>query len=235
MNRYLIAIGLLAVSWWAVFPAQVHAQDAEDVISLFDGHSLEGWKGDLTLWRVEDGAITGETRPEAPLAANSFLIWEGEMEDFELRLKFRIFSGNSGVQYRSRELGDFRVGGYQADIDADGNWVGILYEEQGRGILARRGERVTLDAHGERQVEKLADFDAEEFAKSVPSGEWHEFVIRAVGPHLVQSINGITTIELHDGDASRARTKGIIALQLHVGPAMKVQFKDLTVRPLNPE
>ncbi|MBL6764331.1 MAG: DUF1080 domain-containing protein, partial [Verrucomicrobiae bacterium] len=27
--------------------------------SIFNGKDLSGWKGDLELWSVEDGAITG--------------------------------------------------------------------------------------------------------------------------------------------------------------------------------
>ena len=29
--------------------------------SIFDGKSLDGWRGDTEVWRVEDGAIVGET------------------------------------------------------------------------------------------------------------------------------------------------------------------------------
>jgi hypothetical protein len=30
----------------------------------FDGKTLEGWDGDPTFWRVENGAIVGESTPE---------------------------------------------------------------------------------------------------------------------------------------------------------------------------
>ena len=55
----------------------------------------------------------------------------GTLKDFELRLKYKLATGNSGVQYRSRDDGDHRVSGYQADIvgGANDKYSGILYDE----------------------------------------------------------------------------------------------------------
>ena len=71
--------------------------------SIFDGETLDGWEGDPTYWRVEDGALVGEITPETVLEQNSFIIWRGGVtRDFELKLEFRISEGgNSGVNYRS--------------------------------------------------------------------------------------------------------------------------------------
>ena len=108
-------------------------------LSLFNGKDLDGWEGNPRLWRVEDGAITGQTTPDNPTKGNTFLIWRnGTVDDFELRLKYRIDGGNSGVQYRSKEVDPWVIAGYQADIDATGKFTGILYEEKGRGILAQQ-------------------------------------------------------------------------------------------------
>ncbi|NIB42440.1 DUF1080 domain-containing protein [Pseudomaricurvus alkylphenolicus] len=90
--------------------------------ALFDGKSLQGWEGDTTYWRVEDGAIVGEVT-EATLLKdyNSFLIFRGgPVRDFELRLKYRISpQGNGGVNYRSQSLYEpkWTMRGYQFDID----------------------------------------------------------------------------------------------------------------------
>ena len=32
--------------------------------SIFDGRTLDGWDGDPTYWRVEDGTLVGEIRSE---------------------------------------------------------------------------------------------------------------------------------------------------------------------------
>ena len=36
--------------------------------------------------------------------------------DFELRLTYKLVRGNSGVQYRSKELGNWQIAGYQAEM-----------------------------------------------------------------------------------------------------------------------
>jgi len=81
--------------------------------SLFNGKDLTGWTGNPKLWSVEDGAITGKTgdMPETKIKHNTFLIYTGDsIDDFELRLKYKIINGNSGIQYRSSILGEGEFG-----------------------------------------------------------------------------------------------------------------------------
>jgi hypothetical protein len=200
--------------------------------AIFNGRDLSGWKGDMALWSVEDGAITGKTSADNPLKENSFLVWEGELEDFELSLKFRIVDGNSGIQFRSQSHGDFKVGGYQADIDAGMRYMGILYDERGRGILAERGEQVVRAGDGKAEKKSLG-LDDEKFKQSFKEGEWNTYTVRAEGKHITQTINGMKTVDFTDNEESGFDAKGILALQIHVGPPMKVQFKDVVVKPLD--
>ncbi|HUA59948.1 MAG TPA: family 16 glycoside hydrolase, partial [Verrucomicrobiae bacterium] len=44
---------------------------------IFDGRSLDGWDGDPGFWRVEDGALVGQTTTEKQPKQNTFLIWRG--------------------------------------------------------------------------------------------------------------------------------------------------------------
>lgn len=204
----------------------------EGFVSLFDGQSLEGWEGKPEFWSVRDGAITGQTTPENPTDGNTFLIWrKGKLGDFELRLKFRIEGGNSGIQYRSKDEGGFVVGGYQADIDPSLRFMGILYEERGRGILAERGEFVVQMEDGEK---KLAGRTAkeEDILGSLKMGDWNDYVIIARGNHLVQKINGHTVVDFTDHQIDKRAAEGILALQLHAGPPMLVQFKDIRLKDL---
>ena len=121
------------------------------LVPIFDGTSLAGWEGKPEFWRVENGAIVGETTAEKPTKGNTFLIWrQGLVDDFELVLQYRLTGGNSGIQYRSKDFGDFVVGGYQADFEAGATYSGILYEERGRGILCQRGQRATIAADGKK-------------------------------------------------------------------------------------
>ena len=72
---------------------------------IFDGKSLAGWTGNEKFWRVEDGAIVGESTEDNKVDVNRFLVWDqGEVDDFVLRLKFKVSGterANSGVQFRS--------------------------------------------------------------------------------------------------------------------------------------
>lgn len=200
--------------------------------SLFNGKDLSGWDGNPELWSVEDGVITGKTNGPEHLKYNQFLIWNGgEVADFELRLEFRLEGeNNSGVQYRSArkpDIGDWSVGGYQADLHSNPNYLGMLYDERGRGIVAQRGQKVTLDKEGKKTVEKL---DVPVDGKDLT--EWHELTIIARGPKLIHKLDGVTTVEIIDRDAKQRDAKGLIALQVHRGPAMKVQYRNIRLKEI---
>ena len=209
-------------------PTAIAATD--DTIRLFDGSSLAGWRGDPRFWSVEEGAIVGRSTDAVPCERNTYLIHDGEFDDFELRLEFAIDGGNSGIQYRSRDLGDFAVAGYQADLEAGPNYTGILYEEKGRGIVAWRGEKVLLASDGSKSAApELGDRKA---LQSAIRPGWNEYVIRAEGPRLTHTINGVPMVEVVDRAPEAARS-GRIALQLHAGPPMQVRYRNLVLTPLD--
>ncbi|WP_442508316.1 3-keto-disaccharide hydrolase [Novipirellula sp. SH528] len=206
-------------------------ETASDSTILFDGKNIDGWKGREDLWSVEDGQIVGRTTDTDPIDANTFLIWKGDVpEDFELTAWFKIESGNSGIQYRSKVVDEdkFIVGGYQADVDFTNKFAGILYEEKGRGILAQRGHRVTIGADGKKKDETFAD--GEELANAIHPGQWNEFRVVAKGNRLQHFINGTMTAEVIDEQTEKSSSDGVIALQLHRGPAMTVRFKNIALR-----
>ena len=240
MKAFLMALSLgMAVS--------ASAQEQ----NLFNGKDLSGWKGLDRLWSVKDGAIQGETLPDPEnpkrglLKHNSFLVWTGgEVEDFELRLKYRFVSnaGNSGIQFRSKHVEDGVdgpiVSGYQADCDAGNGYTGINYEERGRGILAKRGSKSVIKADAadanKAKIEVVGSVgeDAEIKAAIKPTGEWNDYLIIAKGNHIQQFINGKQTIDLVDEHEAKAAKKGILALQIHGGPPMAVQYKDIVLKSL---
>jgi hypothetical protein len=228
-----LVLGCAALSLVLCFGASrpVQGEDNDGFKSLFDGKSLAGWSGKEKFWSVRDGAITGQTTAENPTQGNTFLLYEHTVGDFELRLKFKIVGGNSGIQYRSVDKGNHVVNGYQADIDSGDTYIGILYEEGGRGILAQRGEKVVIGADGKKEVVGKTG-DSKEIAEAVKKEDWNEYLIIAKGNHLVQKINGLTTIDVTDHESAKARSEGVLALQLHAGPPMTVQFKDIQVKSL---
>src|SRR5262245_18299085 len=113
----------------------------------------------------------------------------GKVGDFRITLQYKIEGSNSGLQYRSKVMYSAKwiVGEYQGDIDATNRYTGILYEERGRGILAERGQSVTIGADGKKAVEKPGD--AAELAKSIHDKGWNQYVIEARGFHFRHTIN----------------------------------------------
>ncbi|MEQ9407971.1 MAG: DUF1080 domain-containing protein [Fuerstiella sp.] len=209
--------------------AAVTAQDGFQ--QLFNGKDLSGWTGDPELWSVENGCITGRTRGRDHLEYNKFLIWNGTAADFEFRCDFRLEGdNNSGVQYRSvhdKERGEFVCVGYQADIHANPSFSGMLYDEKGRGIIARRGQKVVIAADGTKNVTPL-DGDV----APLDLTEWHELTIIARGNHLVHQIDGVVTVDVTDLQKKEAETEGVIAFQVHRGNAMKAQFRNVRLKKL---
>jgi type 1 glutamine amidotransferase len=199
-------------------------------VPIFDGQSLAGWEGNPEFWRVEDGAIVGQTTAEKPTKGNTFLLWRrGLVDDFDLTFRYRLTGGNSGMQYRSRDLGDFVVSGYQGDFESGTTYSGIVYEERGRGILAQRGERITIAADGTKLPGEPIAATAE-LQKAIKPGDWNDYRIVAQGPRLQHFINGQLMAELVDEQAGARALQGVLALQLHAGPPMKVEVKDVLLR-----
>jgi hypothetical protein len=175
---------------------------------LFDGKTLNGWSGDPRLWKVEDGVIVGSTEG-VTLDKNTFLIYKGgEFANFILRADVKLRNHNSGIQFRSEELPEFVVKGYQADM-AEGNWWGSVYEEKGtRGVMVNgwKGKAETV----------------------VKNNDWNAVEIKCQGPKIEIRINGLLTAELTDD----LKLSGIIAFQLHRGPAMEARFRNIRIQAL---
>ena len=219
---------------------------------MFNGKDLTGWKGVPEFWSVQDGCITGQTKADHMIAENTFLVWQdGEPGDFEFTCKFKLTDekgeitgfGNSGVQYRSKVVKPeyFVVAGYQADMDLQNHYTGMLYEEKGRGILCKPGEKVTISAVEKDPANpKSKDFKidvtgtsgtADEIKGIIKSGDWNDYKIIVKGNHLQHFINGHQTADITDNDEKHAAKSGVLALQLHKGPTgMTVQFKDMVLK-----
>ncbi|GAI53916.1 unnamed protein product, partial [marine sediment metagenome] len=164
-------------------------------VRIFNGKDLTGWDGDPRLWSVRDGAIRGQTTKENPAYGNTFCIWRGgKLKNFVLKIKFRIHNGNSGIQYRSHDLGKWRVGGYQAEVENKPGKVGFLYHERGRGWMVNVGDIMVVDKKGNKiVVGKVADRGALIKAGYYKNKGWNEYTIIARGSHLIHILNGYQT------------------------------------------
>ncbi len=218
---FLLTLGLL-----------IQARAGDSFTSLFNGRDLAGWDGKPGWWRVEDGAITGESTAEKPCTTHTYLIWRGgEPADFELRFEYRLQGGNSGMQFRSREVPGWDMRGYQADIEAGPDWTGALFEHD-RGGIAMRGQKVVIAPDGTKQMTRFADAAA--LQKVIRSNDWNDYRIVARGTEIQLFINGTLTAHTVDRQTGKAAARGLLGLQLHPGPPMKVQFRNLRLKEFAP-
>ena len=112
--------------------------DKDGFVSIFNGKDMAGWEGKEGWWNVEDGALTARSTEERPCKIHNYLMWRGGTAegDFELKLSYKIDGGNSGVQFRSRELDNW-------DIDCAKELPGAVR------AWNHRGERPQLSTFGE--------------------------------------------------------------------------------------
>lgn len=194
-------------------PNTLTAKEKEEgFVLLFDGKTLEGWKGNQDVFRIQDGALIGGSLKE-PVARNEFLRTTKEYEDFELRLQFRLLGqgSNAGVQIRTQEIENHHeVRGYQADM---GNgWWGCLYDESRRNRI-------------------LAGPPTEERDTLVKPEQWNDYRIRCQGNRIQLWINGKPTVDYHEEDKD-IPSRGIIAVQIHGGPPSEAHYRSIRIRKL---
>jgi hypothetical protein len=212
-------------------PDPIAFEDHEGWVSLFDGQSLKDWDGNLEVWKLEGGAITGTST-----SGTVYLVWKGgEPANFELKAEMKLEGNglNSGIQYRSARTGQTGAAalkGYQADFDFAGRYTGQLYEQgTPRGIIAWRGQVVRAE-QGKRPRLLSMLGDPDEMKTLIKTGDWNQVHIIARGNMLTHIINGRTMSIFIDDDPTMAAAKGVIALQ--VENTGKVSFRNLWLKNL---
>jgi hypothetical protein len=177
---------------------------------MFNGRDLDGWQGDASRWKVENGELIG--RAEG-LQRDDMLTCKRSFGDFVLRLSFRLVQGNSGIQVRSiqQPIGAQRpLTGPQIELVA-GQWGSVF--DYGGIDKQKTGGLPPVDA------------------KVVVDNGWNDITITAIGSEISVSINGITTARFKQpGNASGQ--SGLIGLQLHRIEANEIHFRDIRVRPM---
>ena len=175
--------------------------------SLVNGENLEGWNIHGTeLWYVEKGLLVCESGPDEKYG---YLSTEKFYDNFVLTLEFKQeANGNSGVFFRSTLEGT-KISGWQVEVAPPGHHSGGIYESYGRGWLI--------------QPDPKKD-------KSLKMGEWNRMKIKVVGDKVTTWLNGTKMIELEDEKIGKG--KGAIALQIHDGGGIKVNWRNLQVKPL---
>jgi hypothetical protein len=235
-------------------PAAMDFNDHTGYTQIFDGKSLSDWEGDPAVWRVENGAIVGESSKDN-VVANTY-IWRRNLEakDFDLRLEIKCeIAGGSGIQYRSqtglpwnkppRPGGkplnlDWMMTGPQADFwypvnPLHASYSGQFYSENTPlGIIAWRGEVVTSAAGAAPSlIGTIGDRTA--LGGYVKINDWNQYEIIARGGTFLHILNGqLMAVYIDDDPASSNNQSGKIGIELEGTPA-KVSVRNIWIKKLN--
>lgn len=234
-------------------PDPLDFNDHVGFVQIFDGRTLDKWDGDPASWRVEEGAIVGESTADKP-RNNTYLSYHGEeAKDFDLRLEIKVEKGGgSGIQYRSAVgvpwIRGPRPGqpppnlawmmtGPQADFwfpvsPRSFAYTGQFYSENTPlGILAWRGQ-VTLSTPGKgpRLVGNIGSRDA--LGGYIKINDWNQYEIIARGGTFIHIINGqLMAVYIDDDPASSNNKSGLIGIEMEGTPS-KTSVRNIWLRKL---
>src|SRR4051812_8320272 len=223
--------------------------DHAGFVPLFDGISLKGWDGNPKFWRVENGAIVGESTVERP-SGNSYLACRGvEARDFTLTLDIKVEGpGGSGIQYRSKtglpwlsnvppELRpvnlDWMMTRPQADFwPASPVYTGQFYSENTpMRILAWRGQVVEgFGASRKRLLGTIGDRRA--LGDVVKPNDWNQYTIVARGGTFIHIVNGQLMAVMIDDDPSSSNNQ-IGQIGIEIEAVTKVSVRNVWLKKLN--
>jgi hypothetical protein len=199
---------------------------------LFDGTTLDGWRGYKkpdavgTRWKVSDGALCVPHADGSDTLGQRDIVSSDEFDTFDLDFEWKVGPGsNSGLKYFVTETRDAAIGHEYQIIDDE------------------RHEDAKV-AGGERQTASFYDVKAASSHPTRPIGEWNNSRVLVAGNHVEHWLNGVKVLEYELGSPALAaavedskfkgmsgfgtRLKGHILLQDH-GEA--VCFRSLKIKP----
>jgi hypothetical protein len=171
-------------------------QTGDGWITLFDGSNLEGWNMiGDANWELAGDGSVGAD------SGNGFLVTAASYGDFELRLEFWVDEpANSGIFIRCTDPGN---------VSPDSSYEVNIFDT--RPDQTYRSGGIVNVAAPDSVINT--------------GGQWNTYEIRADGPRLMVTLNGVQTVDVEHGEFAA----GAIALQYGAGI---VKFRNVAIRPL---
>ena len=172
--------------------------DKDGYITLFDGKSLQGWRGYCMQappksWNVQDGAIhlKGSGTGEAQVEGGGDLIFSHKFKNFTLELEYKISKGgNSGIFYLAQEVTTKNNG-------KDEN-VPIWQSCSEYQVLDNANHPdAQLGVDGDRQAASLYDMVPAKPQNAKPFGQWNKVKIVVYEGTVVHYQNDTHVLEYH--------------------------------------
>ena len=215
-----IYLTIITLSFLMVSCGSMKKATDEGFVPLFNGQNLEGWVGNTTSYRAEDGMIVVDPN-EGGSGGN--LYTAGEYSDFILRFEFQLTPGaNNGLGIHAPLEGDAAYVGKELQIldntaEKYANLQPYQYHGSVYGIIpAKRG-----------------------FLK--PVGEWNQQQVQVKGSKIKITLNGSVIV---DGDFLEASKNGPMDHKEHpglkrmrghigfLGHGDVVRFKNIVIKDL---
>lgn len=173
--------------------------DADGYITIFDGKSLDGWRGYgkdkvPSRWIIEDGCLKfcGTGTGEGQTGEGGDLIFAHKFKNFELELEWKISKGgNSGIFYLAQEV---------TSKDKDGNEVlePIYISAPEFQVLDNANHPdAKLGKDNNRQAASLYDMIPAVPQNAKPFGEWNKAKIMVYKGTVVHGQNDENVLEYH--------------------------------------
>jgi hypothetical protein len=233
-------------------PSPLDFNDHRGYVSLFDGKSLKGWDGNPKFWRVEDGAIVGESTPTNP-SGNSYIVYRDLVaKDFTLKFEIKIEGdGGSGIQYRSKtglpwlapiapnvtaNVGavnlNWMMTGPQADFWPSEVYTGQFYSENTpMRILAWRGQ--VVEGFGNARKTLMGTIaDRKALGALVRVNDWNQYIVIARGGTFLHILNGqLMAVMIDDDPASSNNKPGMFGIEIEA--TTKLWVRNMWVKKLS--
>ena len=165
-------------------------EEDPNTIVLFDGTSLEGWRGYNkdhvpSRWTIEDGCLkfSGSGGGEAQTGEGGDIIYAAQkFKNFELELEWKISKGgNSGIFYLAQETaGPIYISAPECQVLDNENHPDAK-----------------LGVDGNRQSSSLYDMIPAKPQNSKPAGEWNKVKILCYKGTVVHYQNDVPVVEYH--------------------------------------
>lgn len=192
----------LAAALILLVPANARAEDGWK--PLCNGTDLTGWTSEPKLdhWSVRDGVIIGKNGADKK---GSMLWTDVKFGDFVLETDFR-FEGivDSGVFIKGAS--------YHVNL----------------GISTSLKADMTCSIYAPKDGEKYPG-KAKGVAEVMKPGDWNRLRIEAKGKRITVHLNGSEVLAY---DTKALENTGPIGLQVHAGHDMKIEFRNLRIKPL---
>ena len=174
--------------------------------TLFDGKTLDGWRGNRDYWSVRDGALVGKFSDKVP---TNFLYTNDNYSDFRLTLSSKMVESDNhaGVCF----WGEIAAQG-------DNKW----YTHGPLVIFPNPSMWDYNEGKGLRVFRTTTE-------KLTSQHDWVRVEILAQGNRVRTAFNGVQVMEWREADPARVK-EGPIGNQLHAwtGP-QEVQYKDIVL------